>query len=581
MVRGWVIGVWMGVALLADSVVGMGEANLVWGAFRTVSAGANVTDWLIPAPYEPGNHTLQVLLLSHTIGTPFVVGTASQDPTVTALLLNASNSVPLTVAADILADIPALDCRTVADQVPTAFGMQYELWNTLHNNQYTMEEAIPLIGNYGSNNERALRLHAFWLRYAGIHFVMIDWSNNVFGLDNWQDLGQNMIEIMQATTNLLTLYHNMSQANQVHPCVTLLLGLDNGPVAKPDVFQDEIDWIFTNYLTTPKATEMLNFRGYPLVTILDTAGSYTKGFFNDSGLTVRLMGAQLQGRPDLVQRGYWSWMSVPSLPLALPPMDGSLQPTVAQYCDDSSHCMNEAMTITNAFFNGGGWLAPTAQGKEQGTTFLEQMKYMAQAQPKVVLVCQWNEFIGQSEGSTTTYVDIYNSTLGNDMEPTDLVQCAYQRPDDLHCGGWLWLKNRAPPQQRADIGCWVRGYRSLNMLRGATALMSDPEVALNVMFTVQAPLNFSSVEAADFAVTLDTLFSDETAFAVVCSFNGQSLGADLAHINASQCVVDDEIHISVRANTTSRYGFGVEQLNFVPETTQPVPPSVNLILRPT
>lgn len=97
---------------------------------------------------------------------------------------------------------------------------------------------------------------------------------------------------------------------------------------------------------------------------------------------------------------------------------------------------NEALTTTCAYFSDGGWLAPKARGKRQGATWLQQMAYATTVRPQVLLVNQWNEYAGQAEGSTTEYVDIYNSTLGNDMEPTSLTECAYRRPDDRRCGGW-------------------------------------------------------------------------------------------------------------------------------------------------
>lgn len=97
---------------------------------------------------------------------------------------------------------------------------------------------------------------------------------------------------------------------------------------------------------------------------------------------------------------------------------------------------NEALTVTVAYFNNGGWLAPTARGKRQGATFLQQMAYATTVRPQVLLVNQWNEYAGQPEKAGTEYVDIYNATLGNDMEPTSLTECAYVRPNNRRCGGW-------------------------------------------------------------------------------------------------------------------------------------------------
>lgn len=75
---------------------------------------------------------------------------------------------------------------------------------------------------------------------------------------------------------------------------------------------------------------------------------------------------------------------------------------------------NEALTVTCAYFAGGGWLAQTARGKRQGATWLQQMAYAnSQARPQMLVVNQWNEYAGQPTAPGQSYVDIYNSTLGN------------------------------------------------------------------------------------------------------------------------------------------------------------------------
>lgn len=80
-----------------------------------------------------------------------------------------------------------------------------------------------------------------------------------------------------------------------------------------------------------------------------------------------------------------------------------------------------------------------------------------------VLVNQWNEFAGQPNGGGygphhDDFVDSYSSELTNDMEPTDLAACGYKRPN-ITCGGY--------------------GYRQLNLLRLATAVLKEgPGAAL-------------------------------------------------------------------------------------------------------
>ena len=65
-------------------------------------------------------------------------------------------------------------------------------------------------------------------------------------------------------------------------------------------------------------------------------------------------------------------------------------------------------------------------------------------------------------------MDIYNSTLGNDIEPTSLTQCGYQRPNDAYCGGW--------------------GFRQLNVLHAITYLLSWPmDEALFIVISSPVP----------------------------------------------------------------------------------------------
>jgi hypothetical protein len=112
-------------------------------------------------------------------------------------------------------------------------------------------------------------------------------------------------------------------------------------------------------------------------------------------------------------------------------MDGTLQPVPAQH-----NGRNEAVTVTPAFFADGGWLAPSAAPRLGGATWLRQMQYLATLeQLDFLVVCQWNEFAGQPDGSTG-YTDSYNVTLSNDMEPTSLDLCGYVHDGDARCGGW-------------------------------------------------------------------------------------------------------------------------------------------------
>ena len=43
-------------------------------------------------------------------------------------------------------------------------------------------EAVPLVGQYDSFNTDVMRLHCVWMLAAGVDGIVVDWTNNVWGL---------------------------------------------------------------------------------------------------------------------------------------------------------------------------------------------------------------------------------------------------------------------------------------------------------------------------------------------------------------------------------------------------------------
>ena len=76
-------------------------------------------------------------------------------------------------------------------------------------------------------------------------------------------------------------------------------------------------------------------------------------------------------------------------------MDGSIEPVPTLRPDGSA----EALTVTPAFFAAGGWLAPTAKAQNRGATLTAEMAVAVKYRPTVLLVCQWNEWAGQPDGT--------------------------------------------------------------------------------------------------------------------------------------------------------------------------------------
>merc|ERR1712072_415010 len=102
------------------------------------------------------------------------------------------------------------------------------------------------------------------------------------------------------------------------------------------------------------------------------------------------------------------------------------------------------------------------RGREGGATWSDEMRTVLDLQPEFLVICQMNEFAGQANGKGP-YTDGYNYTYSNDLEPTDLNECGYVRPDDRRCGGW--------------------GFYWLNVLRASGQLLDAAAAGLPMPFT--------------------------------------------------------------------------------------------------
>ncbi|MGC9175392.1 MAG: hypothetical protein ACP5GO_06055 [Thermoprotei archaeon] len=299
----------------------------------------------------------------------------------------------------------------VGNASQTLIGIEYETWFP-YPMGWNLREATPTLGTYNSSDPNVIEQHAEWLSWAGINFIVVDWSNNVWqsspsSRDNWHN--GIAFAIINATSRLLQVYHDMSEEGLQHPKVVILVGLDNGPGANVTELNMEAKWIYRHYVENEIYNQsLLYYEGKPLLLVLDTAMA---GGWSDPNFTVRYMGAQLQVTGDSM--GYWSWM------------DGSIDPTVA-YRDGNP----EAVTVTPAFFGPQGWLGSGAVGRRNGATYIQEWKVPLKYKPRFILICQWNEFAGQPNGSSI-YTDCYSVQYSNDIEPTQLDGWGYRGR-----GGW-------------------------------------------------------------------------------------------------------------------------------------------------
>ena len=310
--------------------------------------------------------------------------------------------------------------------------MDWEPWFTRNNLgdkpwlQRPGAEGVPIVGLYSSFNSNVVRQHAIWFAEAGINCILVDWSNNLWRNISWEDRPLDIQEIINATTFALKEYENMRNEGLIAtPRVVIMTGLLNGPIsnmASTKALEKQANWIYTNYILKFGIENFLVIDEKPVLVMLDTETTIIPNVkWNiTTSFTLRWMGTQLQNTPFLgLKSGFWSWM------------DGSYEPIPAMRSLSGNHKMVEALTVTPGFFTThGGWLDKSAGSYNAGATFIKTMETAMKLKPEILIICQWNEFAGQSGGPPGLYVDSYNISLTNDMEPISLSECAYVRPDD-------------------------------------------------------------------------------------------------------------------------------------------------------
>ena len=327
--------------------------------------------------------------------------------------------------------------------------IQYENW--FGDSSWETAEAVPLIGFYDSHDEDVIRQHILWFVDMGINSIMLDWSNHIWGDTNWSQRGEGARAIISNTTFFLEVLAKMRDEGIEVPKVVLMPGLSNGPPATMEALNEELGWIYKNYILNPRFKGLFQvYDGKPLMIILDTGAignkkgtaesafrvpffkeslslSETKlnefrkaqGPVDDTHFTIRFMSSQnqLTKHNDL---GYWSWM------------DGQLKPIVTYF-----NGKPEAVTVTPSFFGKNGWTAHEAYSRICGTTYLETFSVALKYKPRVIFLHQFNEFSGQKNEqgygkNKNIYLDEYSVELSDDIEPVSITSNGY-RGDH---GGW-------------------------------------------------------------------------------------------------------------------------------------------------
>ena len=411
-----------------------------WGSHEFPD-GEGRAGFIIPFP-NPGPALIQVIAVPAETDT--WMGLEEENP-----LLKTGTFMP---DCDVSSNTLLVNVRNREINRPTngetLFGMQYETW-FLPWSSWLTSQGVPLTGIYDSTDPDVYRQQIIWFMDMGVDFIIPDWSNHIWGKKHWSERTANADGILHTTQIFLEVLADMRDEGLPVPQVVLMPGLTNGPPTTMEALNEQLEWIYQDYVRNPRFEGLwLIYDGKPLIIVLDTgilahkdgrtesalripffewtltrgglfdeasidAFRQQQGPVDDTRFTVRWMSSQNQVTRHH-ELGYWSWM------------EGSLEPMVT-YRDGVA----EVITVTPSFFAEYGWTAPEAYGRRGGWTYLESFKYALKSRPRVVMLHQWNEYRGQKIGDGrgpdgNVYTDTYSIELSDDLEPISPTVCGYR-----------------------------------------------------------------------------------------------------------------------------------------------------------
>lgn len=322
-------------------------------------------------------------------------------------------------------------------------GIQYEQW-FYGPESWGTTEALPLLGKY-TTDEATVTKHYSAFQQMGIDWLLIDWSNMLWGKPAWEEHTGESLKLEQRTEVLFQTALHLQQQGKYSPKLVFMIGLQNGPPVPDGVnrLNGIIAWLKKNYLDRPEYRKLWLYEdGKPLLTILYWPPDPCSQLKTDlaqhplhaEDWTIRWMATQLQDN-HAERCGMWSWMDG-VIPQVLTMRDGR----------------PEELVVTPASFGlpGKGWTDPSAIAKDHGVPYIESWKEAFRTRPRFIQVHQWNEFTGQANGhglpadywgqgrpaspaatKHDVYADEYDPQLSDDIEPTELNACSYRG-----CGGW-------------------------------------------------------------------------------------------------------------------------------------------------
>ena len=414
-----------------------------WGSheFADEQGGAS---FIIPLP-NPGPALIQVIAVPALTDT--WLGLEEFDP-----LLKTGTFMPESEIRSNTVLVQVNNRRITRKSNGTSlFGVQYETWFT-HERSWLTAQGAPIMGIYDSTDPDVYRQQILWFMDMGVDFIIPDWSNHMWGKKHWTERSFMADGILHTTQLFLEVMADMRDEGLPVPKVALMPGLTNGPPTTMEGLNEQLEWIYQDYVRNPRFRDLWQiYDGKPLIIVLDTGilahkdgtteSAFRIPFFkwtltsqdifdeasidrlrqeqgpvDDTRFTVRWMSSQNQVTRHH-ELGHWSWM------------DGSLEPMVT-YRDGQA----EAITVTPSFFAEYGWTAPEAYGRRGGWTYLESFKYALQHRPRVIMLHQWNEYHGQKKGQgrgpdKNVYTDTYSVEFSDDLEPISPTTIGYRGLD--------------------------------------------------------------------------------------------------------------------------------------------------------
>lgn len=411
-----------------------------WGSHEIANKEGEAA-FIIPLP-NPVNSVIQVIALPAE--TEHWMGLEADNPLLKTGTFMPENSIisnPVTINVKNREILKKNNGKSL-------YGIQFENWFTPGKSWFT-SQGVPLTGIYDSTDPDVCRQQILWFMDIGVDFIISDWSNHMWGKTHWDERTGFADGILHTTQLFLEVLADMRDEGLDVPKVVLMPGLSNGPPTTMEGLNEQLNWIYQDYIRNPRFKGLWQlYDGKPLIIILDTgimavkdgttesafripffketlsSGNLfneksldslrqTYGDVDDSKFTVRWMSSQNQTTKHH-EHGYWSWM------------DGSLKPTVTWHEREA-----EAITVTPSFFAEQGWTAPEAFGRRGGWTYLESFKEAIAYRPNVIMLHQWNEYTGQLIGhgrgpNQDIFTDTYSIEFSDDLEPISPTMPGYR-----------------------------------------------------------------------------------------------------------------------------------------------------------